>query len=164
MITSKSRYALKIMLDMATQGAHCQQKRTDIAQKQGIPLDYMDHILASLKKAELLTTIRGRNGGLQLTCDPKTVSVWQIFSAVEVSLLPVACLESQTTCDHSLDCISKEPWQEIFASIKASLCKLTLQDLVDKSKIIEYNTTNEVLQSVQECKAPRRATIGMGKV
>jgi Rrf2 family protein len=164
MITSKSRYALKIMLDMASQGVDCQQKRSVIARKHGIPVVYMDHILASLKKAKLLTTIRGRSGGLQLACDPKKVSVWQIFSAVEVSLLPVVCLESRTTCDHSLDCISKEPWQEIFDSIKASLSKFILQDLVDKFEIIEYNTTNEVLQSIQECKGPRRATIGVGIV
>jgi Rrf2 family protein len=66
-ITAKSRYALKIMMDLAVQEDHGHQQRHNIAQRQNIPLDFMDQITSRLRAAGLVASIRGRSGGFQLS-------------------------------------------------------------------------------------------------
>lgn len=152
--TAKSRYALKVMMDLAVKHDAGQQTRLSISHRHGIPIDFMDQILARLKSANLIQTTRGRSGGISLSHTPAEISLWKIFRAVEDSLYPVQCLEVDG-CAFDHECISKDIWTTIFSGIQAHLEGLSLHQAVmgQDILIIEKNGL------IQECKAPKRSSL-----
>ena len=140
-ITSKSRYALKIMLDLSQCAPNEHTHRTGVAERQGIPLDYMDHILSRLRERQLIASIRGRGGGYRLARPPAQIDVWQIFSAVEDGFKPVQCLDSSHNCQVEAFCSSKDAWSQIAESIYSSLSGISLGNLVAKSSSASLEIT-----------------------
>ena len=160
MITSRSRYALKIMMDLAKH-EDLQQRRHDISSRHGIPADYMDHILASLREGGLVESIRGRNGGLKIGRPALEITVWDIFQSAETNMQPVACLDTNYQCSILDACISKSAWGEIYAAMRTALSLLSLKSLADKYESTDHSTpVNDIGEFfVQECKAPSRAPV-----
>ncbi len=132
-ITAKSRYALKIMMDLAANEESGHQQRHNIAMRQGISLDFMDQVTARLRSAGLVESIRGRSGGVQLGKPTTEISLWEIFIAVEDNLYPVKCLDHEL-CDLEDQCISVDAWNEVFSSFKQVLVRQSLHELVVKWK------------------------------
>ena len=157
-VTAKGRYALKIMMDLTVQCG--KQQRRSIANRQGVPLDYMDHILQRLKQHQLVETVRGRGGGLTIGKDASDISVWDILTAVEDSLYPVQCLEE--ACDHLSSCISATPWTLVYEDMKHSLQKRSLRSMVEETHLRSpmHSSLSESEQpkdlNVQECRGPRK--------
>ena len=133
-ITAKSRYALKIMMDLAVNEEHGHQQRQSIALRQSVPLDFMDQITSRLRAAGLVESIRGRSGGFQLAKSPADISMWAIFEAVEDSLYPVKCLDHEK-CELEASCISSSAWNDILSVLKTELMKKSLFDVVAKWKL-----------------------------
>ncbi len=154
-ITSKSRYALKIMMDLASCAAPGATDgvthRSVISARQGIPLDYMDHVLSRLRDAGLILSVRGRSGGYRLARLATEVSVLDIFMAVEGSFQPVQCLDGDQGCVVEHVCTSRDAWADISTAIRHSLSGIILADLVAK-RAREKIPATPVL--VQECRAP----------
>jgi Rrf2 family protein len=154
-LTSKSRYALKIMMDLAHYGAiQPLVRRNDIAIRQGIPTDYLDQIMIKLRSGNLVESVRGRSGGYRLARDPLQITMWDVFSTVEGSMIPVECIGSGHACDFEASCSSKDAWNTIFSAVKVSLGSITLSRLASDwaaeavgSKIIEG-----LLPNVRECR------------
>lgn len=158
MITSKSRYALKVMMDLATHQEKNLEQRHDIASRQGIPLDYLDQILLRLRAGGLIESVRGRAGGFKLVIEPKNISVWDILDASEDSLYPVQCLsdDSATHGDSCLGsglCTTRGPWEEIIGTVKQSLNGITLDDLARKYGIQQADEPQENV----ECRGPKKS-------
>ncbi len=154
-ITSRSRYALKIMLDMTQQGSKELVKRHDIVQRQGIPEKYLDQIMIRLRKAGLVQSIRGRLGGYQLGREPNDISVWEIFRAVEDGIYPVLCVdEHQAPCNFQHSCSANEPWQIIFGAIRRPLEDLRLSEVLLRMGTVQRARHAE---GVQECPPGRTA-------
>ena len=128
-VTSRSRYALKIMMDFATAPAGELLKRQGIIKRQGVPAKYLDQIMAQLRRAKIIESVRGRDGGYFLTRPPMEISVWEVFKAVETSMAPVICVDTEQQCGYEAGCISHDPWQVIFDTVRAPLEKLTIGDL-----------------------------------
>jgi len=129
-LTSKSRYALKIMMDLAHFGASQPLvRRNEIATRQGIPTDYLDQIMIKLRGGRLVESTRGRSGGYKLARDPSQITMWDLFSTVEDSMIPVECITSGETCDFEASCSSREAWVTIFRAMKTSLGSITLDRL-----------------------------------
>jgi Rrf2 family iron-sulfur cluster assembly transcriptional regulator len=171
-ITSKSRYALKIMMDLAESSADRVQ-RHDIAGRQGIPPDYMDHILSRLRDAGLILSIRGRGGGYRLAKPADEISMLEIFVAVEDAFEPVQCLEGGVGCMVSHICSSKDVWTEISNAIRQSLSGIILSDVVAKklpgTPAFPLDALSEGLNAagarppvvrLQECRAPKKRAGG----
>lgn len=176
-ITSKSRYALKIMLDLAERldGSDADVEfsdaaiihRVEISNRQGIPLDYMDHILSRLKDAHLIASTRGRSGGYRLARTPSRISVLEIFQAVEDAWLPVQCLEGNEGCLAEHVCASKDAWGMISSAIRGALSGIILTELVGKRTLIagltkgrppgDEEQTSALLPFLQECRAPKHS-------
>ncbi len=158
-ITSKSRYALKIMMDLALHESNGLQQRQNIAKRQGIPSDYIDHILARLRDNNLIESVRGRSGGFSLKKQPDELSAWEIFEAVEDSIYPVQCLEEKG-CIHQEICLSKAVWDDVFNVIRTQLKAKTLRHMIE---IAEKNSKGDLLPLTQtfegpmECRAPKKA-------
>ena len=129
-LTSKSRYALKIMLYLSNHNSKGLVNRHDISSSEGIPEKYLDQILLKLPRSRLVESIRGRHGGYKLTKDSENISVWDIFRAVEDGIYPVECIdEHDGQCANSATCSTSEPWRFIFAFLQNSLKEMTLFDL-----------------------------------
>ena len=129
--TAKSRYALKIMLDLADLNLAGKQQRNQIAKRHGISIDFMDHILARLRHQQLIESTRGRFGGFELKRSPESISLWDIFTAAEDHLFPVQCVIDHT-CEFEKSCISYDAWSDVFSSIEEVLKKRTLDELAKK--------------------------------
>lgn len=168
-ITSKSRYALKAMIDLASQDPGQVVQRADIAQRQGIPGDYIDHILARLRTSGLILSIRGRKGGFKLAMPAEEISAWMIFSAVEESLIPVLCLDQKmetpgVICESF--CSSRDAWGVISSAVEKGLSGIILSDLVDQlskqpvisaSALASMSLMGQKSFKSMECRAPRRS-------
>ncbi len=128
-VTSRSRYALKIMMDLAYREDEALVKRHDIAERQGIPSKYLDQIMVFLRRGGLVDSVRGRDGGYVLAKRSSEISVWEIFAAVEEGIYPVLCV-GENGCFHESECMTRDPWQLIFGKIKGNLEALSLGELV----------------------------------
>lgn len=88
--------------------------------------------MMNLRKAGLVASTRGRLGGYVLGQSPADITIWDVFSAVEVGFAPVKCITgTETCCEYEEFCQTKEPWALIFSQIKDSLTALSLQEVVD---------------------------------
>lgn len=130
--TSRSRYALKIMMDLAHFRALPLVRRAEIAKRQGIPPDYLDQIMIRLRTGKLVESVRGRGGGYRLARAPEEISIWDVFGCVEDNIYPVECVTPNHACGFEESCVSKDAWTEIFESIQKPLQKITLSGLVER--------------------------------
>lgn len=152
-ITAKSRYALKVMMDLALSSNLSPNTRSDVAARQGLPIDFMDQIISKLKTAGLIETTRGRSGGLLLKKPPSDITLWDIFFGVEEHIFSVSCLEDGA-CIGEQDCMTKDVWQDVYAGFKTQLQATTLMSLV-KGKSLPATST---IQKIFECRAPRKGS------
>ena len=136
--TTKSRYATQIMLDLAEWENKKLRQRSEISQKHSIPPKYMDQIICDLKKSNLIKTHRGPLGGLQIAESSDSISLWNIFQAVEKSLEPVVCLHDELSCSKTLSCISRPLWQDVYMHCKKSLSSCFLGNYIKKSIKTKY--------------------------
>jgi len=158
-LTSRSRYALKIMMDLARYGANQPLvRRSEIAARQGIPTDYLDQIMVKLRAGNLVESIRGRSGGYRLARPADSITMWDLFSSVEESMIPVECISSGQACDFESSCSSKDAWSVIFSAVKASLGGIKLETLASQWAIEFPEMVDAMLDPgrgalpVQECR------------
>ncbi|MFG6369577.1 MAG: Rrf2 family transcriptional regulator [Lachnospiraceae bacterium] len=130
-ISTKGRYALRIMLDLANHSGE-KVKLKDIASRQEISEKYMEQIIAVLNKAGYVRSTRGARGGYQLVKAPKEYAVGMILRLTEGSLAPVECLsENALSCAREKKCAAVELYQRIYDAVNDVIDTTTLQDLLD---------------------------------
>ena len=134
-VTSKGRYALRVMMDLAAHPEDgCISLKT-IAERQDISMKYLEMIVAGLKRAELLESSRGKEGGYRLCRAPRDYTVGEILRSLEDKLAPVSCLTAEgVQCDHAAACATLPMWKELDEITNAYLDSVTLQDLIDGNK------------------------------
>lgn len=139
-ISTKGRYALRIMLDIAVMGEAEPVRVKDIAKRQDISVKYMEQIIIILTRAGYLKSNRGPQGGYRLTRQPKDYTVGMILRLTEGSLAPVSCLDEDINlCSRQEYCATLGLWKELNDAIKGVIDRYTLQDLVDKQKEMSEN-------------------------
>lgn len=159
-LTSKSRYAVKIMIDFALHSDEKLQRHT-ISERMGIPGDYIDHILARLRDAGIIDSIRGRSGGFVLKKKPEEISMWEIFKAAEDTVYSVECIDVQG-CSHSEYCLNKSTWDEIYGTIQHALEAKMLDQMaaVWKQRKDELPPENDEMRSrIVNCRAPKKGKV-----
>lgn len=130
-ISTKGRYALRLMMDIAIYGESRPVRIRDIAERQGISDKYLEQIISNLNKAEYVKSIRGPQGGYRLTMDPHKYTVGMILRLTEGSLAPVACMEEDgVPCEKQLGCATFELWKRIDDAVKNVVDTVTLADLL----------------------------------
>lgn len=128
-ITTKGRYALRIMIDLAQQSGEEAVSLKSISQRQEISMKYLEAIAAVLNKAGYIASSRGKNGGYRLTRSPREYIIGDLLKLTEGSLAPVSCLESG--CPNSAGCITLPLWAGLDRHIDEYLGRVTLGDLLD---------------------------------
>ena len=131
-ISTKGRYAVRLMLDIAMHDQKDPVRLKDSAERQGISVKYLEQIISQLVKAGYVYSVRGAQGGYMLARDPKTYTVGMILRLTEGSMKPVACLEDEPNqCDRAGECVTLRLWKMLDEAIEGVLDKVTLQDLKD---------------------------------
>lgn len=130
-LTSKGRYAVTAMLDIALNQEKGAITLALISERQGISLSYLEQIFAKLKKAHLVSSARGPGGGYRLSRSPKEISVGQIIHAVDENLDASQC-SGQQNCKGGQECLSHRLWGEVSQKIDEFLQGISLQTVLDK--------------------------------
>ena len=134
-VTSKGRYALRVMMDLAQQPEAEFVSLKTIADRQGISMKYLEMIVGQLKKAELLDSTRGKEGGYRLNRSPSEYTVGEILRCIEDNLAPVSCIkDGSVQCDRASACQTIPMWKELDDITNAYLDTITLQDLLTGEK------------------------------
>ena len=134
MISTRGRYALRVMLDLAENGSGAFVPLDTIARRQGISEKYLENILASLSRAGLVQALRGKGGGYRMSRTPAEYPIGEILRLTEKSLAPVTCLESDGACPRAGECPTYPLWQGLDKVIDDYLTGHTLADLLPQKK------------------------------
>ena len=134
-ITSKGRYALRVMLDLAQHRQEGYISLKTIAERQGYSMKYLEMIVGSLKRAGLVASIRGKEGGYQLVRDPEDYTIGEILRCIEDNLAPVSCIKAgDICCEHAGECMTVPMWKELDDITNTYLDGVSLQDLLTGEK------------------------------
>jgi len=130
-ISTKGRYALRLMLDLALNNTGEFIKIKNISERQEISEKYLEQIVTVLNKAGYVKSVRGAQGGYKLSYSAEKYTVGMILRLTEGSLAPVACLEDETECSRIDECVTIEIWRQLDTAIKGVVDNITLADLVE---------------------------------
>ena len=131
-ISTKGRYALRLMLDLALTGTDVPVSLRDVAARQDISDKYLEQIVTPLARAGLVRSVRGAGGGYLLTRSPERYTVGEILRILEGSLAPVSCAEDGACCGRAENCVTMEVWEQIAAAVAGVVDHITLSDLVTR--------------------------------
>lgn len=134
MISTKGRYALRIMLDLSEHTDEGYVSLKTISERQGISVKYLEAIVAVLNRAGMVESLRGKEGGYRLTKDPGDYTVGSIVKLTEGSVAPVSCLEcGESSCARADNCLTLPMWERLGEIVDEYLESVTLKDLLDKN-------------------------------
>ena len=143
--STKGRYGLRAMVDVAVAGEEAPVPIQAIAKRQDLSEKYLEQLLGMLKKAGLVKSIRGNQGGYQIEGDTAKISVGDILRALEGELLPVDCagFGEEGACKTAKSCVTKYVWKRINESLEETVDRITLRELVEQTKSMQAGTWKE---------------------
>lgn len=142
-VSTKGRYALRMMIDLACNDNGEYIPLKVIAKRQGISEKYLEQIIIILNRAGFVKSVRGINGGYRLAHEPSFYTVGMILRLTEGSLAPVACLDDEANhCERSECCSTLYVWEKLKQAIDGVVDNITIQDIMDKQAqddVINYS-------------------------
>ena len=131
MVSTKGRYALTVMVDLARKGEKGYVSLSDIAESENLSMKYLESIIAILNKGGMLKSLRGKNGGYMLARDPKDYNINEILLLTEGTLAPVNCIMQEgVQCDKAATCSTLPLWAGLDKVIENYLKGITLEDII----------------------------------
>ena len=143
-LSTKGRYGLRAVLDLALNGTKEAVALSSIAERQNISISYLEQLIAKLRKAEIVRSTRGARGGYVLARPAEEISVGEILRCLEGDLSPVDCAEimgGEVTCSASDICVTKYVWKRINDSINEAVDNLMLSELVAEGQCMQEKQT-----------------------
>ena len=132
-ISTRGRYAIRVLLDLAEHNNGEYIPLMDIAKRQEISEKYLESIVSVLSKNKFVTALRGKGGGYRLARDPGQYTIGSILRLTEGSLAPVACLEDEPNlCERAAFCVTLKMWEGCYKVINEYFDGITLQDLLEQ--------------------------------
>ena len=148
-LSTRGRYGLKAMFDLALRYGEGPISLTSISERQAISVNYLEQLISPLKKASLVKSVRGAQGGYMLAKSPDEITVGQILTTLEGPLAPTDCVVvdgDEEICDHSGYCVTKVIYEKIYESITNVVNSITLQHMLD-----DYSANQESLINMRIC-------------
>lgn len=139
-LSTKGRYGLKAIFDLALHYEEQPISLSAIAQRCDISLSYLEQLISQLKKFGVVSSVRGAQGGYMLNGQPKDISVGQVLRALE-QLAPVDCVTDDYDCESSDFCVTRVIYQKILDAILETVDNITIQDMIDDFKSKNNNGT-----------------------
>lgn len=130
-VSTRGRYALRLMLDLAMNNTGEPVRLKDVAKRQEISEKYLEQIISILNKSGFVKSVRGPAGGYSLKWKPEEYTVGMILRLTEGSLAPVDCVEDGTDCGRADQCVTVMLWQKLNDAINSVVDNITLADLVE---------------------------------
>ncbi len=131
MISTRGRYALRVMVDLAQHSDNEFVAMKEVAERQQVSLKYLERIMPMLVAENLVEGVRGKGGGYRLTREPDEYPVGEILRATEISIAPVACLgPNAEPCARAASCATLPLWRELDTLVESFLDSKTLADLL----------------------------------
>lgn len=149
-LTTKGRYAVTAMLDLALHGAAGPVTLADIAFRQGISQNYLEQLFGKLKRARLVISLRGPGGGYVLACKPEEISVSAIISSVGEGVDATRC-GGTSDCQDGLICLTHELWSDLSHRIDEFLSAISLASLVarDEVKLVSHRQERDTQRRIE---------------
>ncbi len=141
-LSTRTRYGIRAILELAENYGNGPLQLRVIAHDQGVSVKYLEQLMAMLKAAGIVRSIRGSKGGYILAKQPGQVKVSECFQCLEGSVITTECVEDESFCERTNDCIARQVWTEVQEAVMGVLQSMTLQDLVDRAnnnKAIHYH-------------------------
>ena len=152
-LSTRGRYGLKAMFDLALYYGEGPISLTSIAERQAISVNYLEQLISPLRKALLVESVRGAQGGYMLAKAPADITVGVILTTLEGPLAPTDCVvmdsSDEELCDHSNYCVTKVIYEKIYESITSVVNSISLQHMIDDYK---ENQESTIINSICECK------------
>ncbi len=130
-VSTKGRYALQLMFDLAVYNSGEPISLKDIARRQGISEKYLEQIIAVLNKSGYVKSVRGAQGGYMLKMKPEEYTVGMILRLTEGDLAPVECVVDGNECDRQVGCVMSVVWKKMYAAINEVIDSITLADMLE---------------------------------
>ena len=142
MFSTKSEYGVRVMVELARRGSDEPVPLTEIAEHEGLPLAYLEHLVARLRRAGLIDSRRGAHGGYLLARAPAAITMAEVVEALEGTIAPIECISSAADgtlrCSRETDpehiCTTKILWARVRGSIVRTLQETTLDELVPTNR------------------------------
>ena len=132
-VSTKGRYALRVMIDIAKYGKDAYVTLGDIADRQGLSEKYLESIIKMLVQNGLVTGLRGKNGGYKLSKSAKEITAWDIISVTENDFYVVSCMNPDAPkCDRINSCVTLPMWKEFSEEMESFFRKYTIANLAAK--------------------------------
>jgi len=133
-LSSKGRYAVSAMFDLAAYGNGDPVTAAQIAERQGIPLAYLEQLLAKLRRSGLVRTVRGPSGGYVLAKKPSALSIGEIIRAADGPVALAECVSGAASCPKSGCCSTKTLWVKLSAKVSRVFDSTSLKDLCQEAR------------------------------
>lgn len=134
MISTRGRYALRVMIDLAEHASQGYVPMKEVAQRQGISLKYLERIIPALSKNGLVTGIQGKGGGYRLSRRPEEYTVGEILRLCEGGLAPVACLSRDASpCQRKDQCKTLAMWNQFYQMTNQFFDRITIAQLMEQT-------------------------------
>src|SRR5258708_6379691 len=131
-IPMKVDYAVRALLELADTYGSGTKQSAEIAERWAIPAPYLDQLLTALRKAGLVSSVRGPQGGHTLARAASNITVNEVFEALEGPLSPIDCLDDDTRCQFARACAIQDLWGEVQSTVEHVLSSVTIADLAGK--------------------------------
>ena len=143
-LSTKGRYGLRALIDLAVHSEREPVSISSISARQNLSERYLEQLMGKLKRAGMVKSVRGAQGGYQLAKEKKEISVGDILRALEGSLEAVECpgLKEEQGCEEADFCVTKYVWKMINDSITSAVDEITLEQLVTESKKVDHKVKN----------------------
>jgi Rrf2 family protein len=136
-LSTRCRYGTRLMLDMAQHYNKGPIQLGDIAKRQNLSVKYLEQIIIPLKKAGFIESVRGPKGGHVLAKHPMEITLGEIVALLEEGITLVECVENAAICERADTCPTRLVWKEVSEAVLDKLQALTLEDLVQRAKVLE---------------------------
>ena len=138
-LTTKGRYGLRAVIDLATYAKEEPVSLAAVAERQNISISYLEQLIAKLKKAGIVQSTRGAQGGYSLAKEPEEISVGEVLRVLEGTLSPVECsaVDGESECASSDFCVTKYVWKRISDSINDTVNAIFLSELMAESEKVK---------------------------
>ena len=133
-VSTRTRYGIRAILDLAEYAGEGPLQLRIIAQHQDISIKYLEQLMAILRSAGFVRSVRGAKGGYVLAKAPNEIRLDDVFKCLEGPVITADCIESDDYCARAADCVVKHVWAQVEQAVRRVLRSVTLQDLVDRAK------------------------------
>jgi len=133
-LSTRGRYATRALLDIALHQEEGPVRLKDIAERQRISLQYLEHLVTPLIAGGIVSSVRGPRGGVLLARPPEKITLCEVIQLVEGPIAPVECVTDPSVCDRSRICVTRAVWGEMKTAIEKILTSNTIRDLMERQQ------------------------------